>query len=232
LLAAATTLGLALGRASQIEPITMELSTQLKQASHDLHGVAEKSGLMAELLRGQLSRRAYTLWLLNLQAIYTALEAGLALAPARACLDCTPLYRASAIAQDLAFLEPSADMALCEAAMRYVARLQELSAQGSRLLLAHAYVRYLGDLHGGQLLRRTVARLLQSDGAQGLAFYDFGTADRVAELIQGFRAGLNALALDGPQAQAMAQEARLGFGLHIDMFLQLPQAPLHPASGV
>jgi heme oxygenase len=202
----------------------MELATQLRHASHDLHGVAEKSGLMAALLQGRLSRRDYTLWLLNLQAIYTALEAGLAQAPAVAALDCVPLYRSRAIAQDLAFLEPTADMALCEATQRYVARLQALDAAGSQLLLAHAYVRYLGDLHGGQLLRRTVARLLHNEGAQGLAFYDFGTTERVAELIQSFRAGLNAMALDAPQAAAMADEARLGFELHIDMFRQLPHA--------
>jgi heme oxygenase len=91
-------------------------------------------------------------------------------------------------------------------------------------LLAHAYVRYLGDLHGGQLLRRTVARLLQGEGAQGLDFYDFGSTERVAELIQAFRTGLNAMALDAPQAAAMADEARLGFELHIDMFRQLPHA--------
>jgi heme oxygenase len=179
---------------------------------------------MADLLRGNLSRRQYTVWLVNLQAIYAALEAGLANTPAVAAIDFTPLYRAGAIAKDIDFLVPTADMALCEATRRYVARLQDLSASGSRLLLAHAYVRYLGDLHGGQLLRRCVARVLQSDGPQGLDFYDFGSPERVAELIQGFREVLNAQALDATEAEALAQEARLGFTLHIDLFQQLSDA--------
>lgn len=179
---------------------------------------------MANLLRGQLSRRQYTLWLLNLQAIYTALEAGLARAPAPSGIDFSALYRSAAIAKDLALLEPIADFTLCEATQRYVARLEAFSASGSRLLLAHAYVRYLGDLHGGQLLRRCVARVLQVEGEQGLAFYDFGTPERVAELIRGFRDGLNALALDTSEAEALAQEARMGFTLHIDMFQQLSDA--------
>jgi heme oxygenase len=179
---------------------------------------------MADLLRGNLSRRQYTVWLLNLQAIYTALEGGLAHMPGFAAIDFTPLYRGSAIAKDIDFLAPTADMALCEATRRYVARLQDLSASGSRLLLAHAYVRYLGDLHGGQLLRRCVARVLQSDGPQGLDFYDFGSPERVAELIQGFREVLNAQALDATEAEALAQEARLGFTLHIDLFQQLSDA--------
>jgi heme oxygenase len=178
---------------------------------------------MADLLRGNLSRRQYTVWLLNLQAIYTALEGGLAHTPTDAANDFTPLYRAHAIAKDIAFLAPTEDVTLCEATRRYVARLQDLSASGSRLLLAHAYVRYLGDLHGGQLLRRCVARVLQSDGTQGLDFYDFGSPERVAELIQGFRDGLNALTLDATESEALAQEARLGFSLHIELFQQLSE---------
>ena len=67
----------------------MELSTRLRQATQDLHGVAERSGMMPSLLRGQLSRRDYTRLLRNLQLIYAALERGLAHAPAPAGVDFT-----------------------------------------------------------------------------------------------------------------------------------------------
>ena len=152
----------------------MKLSIRLKHASHDLHGVAEKSGLMADLLHDRLSLRDYTVLLQNLQAIYAVLEGGLPPQIDRQELDFRPLYRSAAIAQDLAYLKPESDAKLCEASGRYVARLEELSASDSLLLLAHAYVRYLGDLHGGQLLRRCVMRLLKTDGVKGLDFYDFG----------------------------------------------------------
>jgi heme oxygenase len=201
----------------------MELSTRLRNATQDLHGVAERSGVMPSLLRGKLSRRGYTLLLLNLQLIYAALERGLAQTPAPAGLDFTPLYRAHALAKDLAFLRPDSGFEPCEATQRYVARLEELGASDPRLLIAHAYVRYLGDLHGGQMLRRCVARVLQVEDGRGLDFYDFGPAERVAELIQAFRTALNGLALDASQAEALAQEARLGFTLHIDLFEQLSQ---------
>jgi heme oxygenase len=107
--------------------------------------------------------------------------------------------------------------------------LEELSASRPRLLLAHAYVRYLGDLHGGQLLRRCVARVLQAEAvhaetAPGLAFYDFGSPARVAELISSLRAGLNAATVDDAEADALAQEARLGFAWHIDLFQELDAA--------
>jgi heme oxygenase (biliverdin-producing, ferredoxin) len=202
----------------------MELSTRLRQATQDLHGVAERSGMMPSLLRGQLSRRDYTLLLRNLQLIYAALERGLAHASAPVGVDFTPLYRAAALAKDLAFLSPEPGFEPCEATQRYVARLEQLAASDPRLLIAHAYVRYLGDLHGGQLLRRCVARVLQVEDGQGLDFYDFGPAERVAQLIHGFRVTLNGLALEASEAEAMAQEARLGFALHIDIFEQLSPA--------
>jgi heme oxygenase len=96
--------------------------------------------------------------------------------------------------------------------------------------MAHAYVRYLGDLHGGQALRRCVARLLrgqgiEDQGVEGLHFYDFGPPERVAGLILALREALDSMPLDSQQMQAMEQEVRLGFGLHIDLFRQLPHAP-------
>lgn len=198
------------------------LAHQLRQGSHDLHGVAERTGLMAAMVRGKLARAHYANWLLNLQAIYAALEAGLRAAGSVPGIDFAPLFRSNAIAQDLQFLQPGPDLVLCEATRRYVQRLEELAATQPRLLLAHAYVRYLGDLHGGQMLRRSIAKMLQTTEDQGLCFYDFGSSQQVQALIQSFRAGLDSQALDVAQTQALAQEARLGFSLHIAMFEQLP----------
>jgi heme oxygenase len=211
----------------------MQLSLRLKQATREQHAVAERSGLMPHLLGGKLSPADYAVLLRNLQAIYAALEQGLASATNLPEMDFTPLYRSQALAQDLAFLAALPDIALCPAAQSYVERLQALAAQGSELLLAHAYVRYLGDLHGGQMLRRCVARLLQAtlpgdvvpaESAAGLQFYDFGSPERVAGLIAAFRSGLDHMPLNEAQAEAMAQEAHWGFARHVDMFRQLPHA--------
>jgi heme oxygenase len=200
---------------------TMTPSSRLRQGSQDLHQVAERSGLMAELLRGRLARSDYTLMLLNLQAIYLALEQGLVQASYMPKMDFAPLFRAEAIARDLAFLAPEPNMQLCAATETYVQRLALLSASGSRLLLAHAYVRYLGDLHGGQMLRRCVSRVLKSEGQEGLSFYDFGPPERVVQLITDFRAGLDAMPLNPQQVDSLMKEVRLGYGMHIDLFSQL-----------
>lgn len=48
----------------------------------------------------------------------------------------------------------------------------------SSLLLSHAYVRYLGDLSGGQYIRRRVAKAYElPDTGEGVRFYIFKNSD-------------------------------------------------------
>lgn len=57
----------------------------------------------------------------------------------------------------------------------YTSRIQHLSETQPAGLLAHAYVRYLGDLSGGQFIKRRIAKAygLEDDG-RGVTFYEFG----------------------------------------------------------
>lgn len=63
----------------------------------------------------------------------------------------------------------------------YTKHITSLAKTSPGLLLAHAYVRYLGDLSGGQLVSAKIKRLYDlkdaakrdSKGKTGLAFYDF-----------------------------------------------------------
>lgn len=85
----------------------------------------------------------------------------------------------------------------------YTKRLQELSSlpDPSRLL-AHAYVRYLGDMSGGQSIRRGIAKAygLDLDGGDGTLFYEFkkpGSSSESAstgdlkEVKEWYREGIN-----------------------------------------
>jgi heme oxygenase len=208
-------------------PSAPGLAARLKAETRSLHSLAERSGVMADLLHGRLSREAYCALLRNLQAIYAALEAGLDAHPADHRLWRPELRRLPALEQDLDDLHTGdwrSGSALAPATRAYVDRLTALARQSPGLLLAHAYLRYLGDLHGGQVLARLIQRQygLSADG--GTAFYAFGESAQVEQLKQDFRAGLDALALAPGEADAFVAEACEAFRLHQQLFDELQAA--------
>jgi heme oxygenase (biliverdin-producing, ferredoxin) len=92
----------------------------------------------------------------------------------------------------------------------YVNRIHELSdSEDPSSLLAHAYVRYLGDLSGGQTIRHTIAKAYGLDEAsgQGLSFYAFKELKSSKPANQGemkrikdwYRAGMNTGAGDNKE---------------------------------
>lgn len=214
---------------------SLSLSARLRDGTRHLHAQAERAGLMPALLRGELPLHRYVRLLQELQALYDALESALA-QPGAPVLDAA-LFRAAALREDLAVLgamrtppptgdrglareaevparAPTADVPDGSPVMRdYVRHLRSLSPP---LLAAHAYVRYLGDLAGGQVLRRIVAR---SYGLQGVGtrFYEFGPA--VPGLVAGLRLVLDAL--PATMHEPIVDEACSAFRRHVDLFEDL-----------
>ncbi len=207
--------------------MSSRLAERLRAETRELHTLAERSPFMSALLRGRMERAAYVALLRNLQAIYAALEPALrrhAAHPALAPLHDPALARGESLQDDLAVVDPGTggDDPVQPATLRYVQRLRELDAERPELLLAHAYVRYLGDLSGGQLLSGIVARSLDLPPDRGVAFYDFGDADAAAALARSFRHGLAAAVID--DEDAVVAEARLAFEWHRRLFEELAAA--------
>jgi heme oxygenase len=189
---------------------------------------------MPALLGGKLERESYALLLRNLHALYAALESALtrhAVHVAVAPIVFPALFRQAALAADLAALHGPGwadELPLQAAAQRYVARLQQLDQQQPALLVAHAYVRYLGDLSGGQMLRKIVVRSFRLAGDEGSRFYDFGDVATVRSHLHAVRAGLSTLAADAARIDELVAEARWAFGLHAELFVELGTAQALP----
>lgn len=227
--ASAAALGM-INRVHQSETdMAIPITERLREATRTLHSEVERAGVMRLLLLGQLECAGYCRLLRNLHAVYVALEAGLmqnASNPALAALRCEPLFRGDALSADLNFLDgpnwPDA-IRLTEAATQYSNHLTALAGSAPLLLGAHAYVRYLGDLSGGQVLKQVVAKRLRLQSDHGVQFYDFGSAADVANLAQTFRAALNLMADDEASAQALADEACAAFARHRTLFEALAE---------
>jgi heme oxygenase len=202
---------------------------RLRTATAALHAAAERAGIMRALLGGRLGQGAYCGLLRNLYEIYAALETALdrhAAHPRLVPLMLPGLARRMALAADLRALHGErwpVEIGTAAATARYVERLRELEASRPGLLVAHAYVRYLGDLSGGQILRRIVAESLRLERGNGTAFYDFG--DEAGALAERFRAGLDAIGPAEPEAGDILAEAERAFALHITLFDELAAAP-------
>ena len=215
-------------------PTSGALPERLRLETRALHAATERTGAMAALLAGRLPRADYLAMLRNLHAIYAALEAALRAHAGTvpvAALQAGSLGRAAPLAEDLTSLHGPAwadELPVAAAAADYVARLQALHAaaapEAAPALVAHAYVRYLGDLHGGQVLQRLVARqygLTGDAGAPGTRFYDFGTTPEVLALRQQLRGALGGLPFDAAEQDAVVAEACWAFEQHQRLFTEL-----------
>lgn len=188
------------------------LSLRLRDATRDASRVAERCRFLRRLLRGDLPLRDYAAWLAALLRVYTALEDGLARHrghPALAGFPWPELARRHALARDLAALlgpDGSSTLGHARSADAYVLRLAHA---GPLTLLAHAYVRYLGDLTGGQILGEAVARL----APDAASFYAFDDLDAPVHERHQLRARLDALDLAPHDEDLVVGEALAAFEL-------------------
>lgn len=197
----------------------LPLAERLRHATWPLHREAERSGYVAEILRGRADPAGYALLLRNLHPAYATLETALGRVdahPALRPLRHHPLYRAEPLARDLESLAGPhwrVSVPLLPAGARYEAAVDAASRDDGVRLLAHAYVRYLGDLSGGQIMARIIGRSLRL--ARGsLAFYTF-EGDTIEHLAMRVRQAIGLVTED--DADRVLAEAALAFRLNIEL---------------
>ena len=194
----------------------------LRERTRSLHVQAERSGIVHEILQGRVSRNGYALFLRNLLPAYEELERGLerhSEAPAVRALARPAVYRAPALRSDLAALcglQWTASLPLLPAGARYARRVADAAAGDGARLIAHAYVRYLGDLNGGRALSRLLARFPGLEPAV-LSFYRFPDIADLEGFKAAYRGDLDRAALEIADLAAVIEEAAVAFGLNIEV---------------
>lgn len=187
-----------------------------------LHREAERTGIIRDLLHGEATREGYLLLLRNLLPAYRAMEQGLNYhrrSPALGELADYRLDRASAIEADLVALcgeRWSHRIPLLEAGVRYATQMTQAAEGDGTPLIAHAYTRYLGDLSGGQILRRLLARSLGLQPSE-LSFYDFPRFADLDALKADYRHALDRAGAFAIDQQALIEEGAIAFSLNIDL---------------
>jgi heme oxygenase len=206
--------------------MSSQLALALREGTKKAHTMAENVGFVRCFLKGVVDKQSYRKLVANFYFVYGALEA--AMAQHREHPVVGPLYfpelvRQPALERDLAFYygpQWREEISLSPAGQTYVHRINELASSQPELLVAHAYTRYMGDLSGGQILKK-IAQNAMNLGEEGVVFYHFEHIPDEKAFKARYRQTLDALPVDAAMVTAIVHEANRAFGLNMRMFREL-----------
>lgn len=184
---------------TQTDPTTT-FSEAIRAASWDAHQHAEHSSFMQDLLAGRLGVDRYADLVAQHHFAYEVLEEverSVADDPVGAAFVEPALHRGEALRSDLtALLGPDwADqVSPTPETLAYCERMRAVATGWAGGFVAHQYVRYLGDLSGGQVIRRIVDRTYGFEGSAGTSFYVFDELGDLKAFKEGYRQRLDAAA--------------------------------------
>jgi len=206
--------------------MSSNLATKLREGTKKSHTMAENVGFIKCFLKGVVEKDSYRKLVGNLYFVYSAMEEEMEKHknhPILSHLYFPELNRKASLEQDLSYYYGNnwrEEVRLSPAGEAYVQRIREVSATEPELLVAQSYTRYLGDLSGGQILKKIAQNAMNlSDG--GTAFYEFADIPDEKEFKHKYRQAMNDLPIDEATADQIVDEANDAFGMNMKMFNEL-----------
>lgn len=206
--------------------MSVNLASMLREGTKKAHTMAENTGFIACFLKGTVEKESYRKLVANLYFVYSAMEESMAKLkdhPIMGKMYFPELDRKVALESDLAYYYGSnwRDEAKPSAAtQRYVARIYEVAQNDPELLVAHLYTRYIGDLSGGQILKKIAQNAMKLTD-DGMDFYEFKQIPDEKAFKQTYRAAMDSLPVDQAKADAIVEEANGAFHQNMEMFQEL-----------
>lgn len=203
-------------------------SVRLKQATASRHARTESSPFIVALMQGRSSAQGYVRLLSQYTVIYDALEAVAEHLRSHSDPITAPflhrgLDRRSAIENDLRAFEAAGSPRIAPgpAALSYADAIRATGSAPERYL-AHHYLRYLGDLSGGQAIAALIKRHYGvADDA--VSMYRFTELPRPKVFKDSYHQLLDTAPLTAEKQEALIDEAQRGFDLNAQMFAELAQ---------
>jgi heme oxygenase len=172
----------------------------LKDLTWEKHKSAERQEFVKVLFSGKINPQFYSAYLQNMMACYSMLESCAATHGLLDGLD--SIRRTDLIQEDLDELgHTKNNNVFVPVVNEYLDHILRISWNAPQKLMAHIYVRHMGDLSGGQM----IARKVPGSGR----YYQFEDVDGLKNKIR------ERLSDD------LAEEANLAFDFSIAMFQQL-----------
>jgi heme oxygenase len=209
---------------------TEGFAARLRTGTAEVHAEAEEAAFVRQLMGGQGSLADHAALLRQLRFVYAEFEA---LEPQAAADDprlvafLDPrLARSARIVADLDHLlgeGAGLDAVPGAATSAYLVRLREVASTSPTGLLAHHYVRYLGDLSGGQVISAMLRRHYDAP-AEALSFYDFGAVGDVVPYKRRYRELLDSAPFTEDEREALVRESVHAYRLNRFLFDELGAA--------
>ncbi|XP_030638735.1 heme oxygenase 2-like [Chanos chanos] len=208
-----------------------DLSEYLAAGTKESHDMAENSPFVKDFLRGRIKRELFKLGTAALYFVYSALEEEIERNQDHPMF--APLYfpselhRKEALSRDLEYFygEDWENQISCSAATQsYVNRIHQVGHEDPALLVAHSWTRYMGDLSGGQILKKVAQRALKLPSTgEGLNFYHFEGIHNPTAFKRLYRSRMNELEMDAETKERLLAEANLAFKFNLDVFAELDE---------
>ena len=205
-------------------------SQALRERTWSGHSDSEGAGFMTDLMKGDGTREDYIALVAQHYFIYEAIESAEQVFADDAVVAqfATPrLTRIPALEADLEYLlgpDWRDQISPLPTTVAYVDRIREVTAERwSGGFVAHHYTRYLGDLSGGQFIRKVMQRRFGFE-TNGVGFYLFDQIAKPKEFKETYRDQLDAVAWDEAERERVIEEVVTAYKFNTELFVDLADA--------
>ena len=206
-------------------PRVRRLHARIGKAHHQAEGMAFSRALLA----GEATPLQLAALLRAVAPAYALLEREaptLASALGASAVPWAELARGGALERDLALLAALPGTPASPTAALWLERLRLLARQEPHRLMAHVYVRYGGDLSGGQQLGREANAILERHGLPPLHFWAFERP--IPALKAALHEGFEQLDLSEQEEEELLEEAETAFVLTQRLLAELADLEASP----
>nr|YP_009244040.1 heme oxygenase [Gelidium elegans]AMK96282.1 heme oxygenase [Gelidium elegans] len=207
--------------------MSTNLAQQLREGTTKSHSMAENVSFVKSFLGGVVDKKSYRKLVANLFFIYEAIEEEIESNKKHELVKFIyfpELNRKNSLIKDLIYYygyDWKNQIGPSIATKSYVARIHEIGKFQPELLVAHAYTRYMGDLSGGQILKKIAQSAMHLSNTDGTAFYDFDQISDDKSFKQMYRQSLDNIPLNDNQIRQIIGEANIAFNLNMRVFQEL-----------
>ena len=209
--------------------MAVALAGQLREGTKKSHTMAENTGFVACFLKGVVEKTSYRKLISDLYFVYKAMEEEIDRLvqedhPIIKYIGFKELFRRQTLEKDLEFYYGNnwkGQITISESAQLYVDRIRLVALESPELLVGHHYTRYIGDLSGGQILKKIAKKALNLNGDEGLNFYEFQLIEDEKLFKKSYSETLNKLPIDQKTADNIVDEANEAFAYNMNMFKEL-----------